>query len=161
MSRWHAHDSLPAFLFQLHAHLLAGTPGEVVNGFIALLLIFMGLTGLMLWWPRRAAAFRLARAIPRTLGSGDLLRSHAASGALLVVPVILFCSHRRASCSTSRHGALRQRSLTRSHPKSPRPWSRRRQRHGDRGLRFSRKYEGRYQRPLQRCTTPARRRMRS
>ena len=92
LSRWHPHESLPAFLFQLHAHLLAGTPGEVVNGFIALLLVFLGLTGLILWWPRRAAAFRLARAIPRSAAPADLLRSHAASGVLLVLPVIVFAA---------------------------------------------------------------------
>ena len=90
LSRWHPHESLPAFLFQLHAHLLSGTPGEVVNGFIAVFLVFLGLTGLILWWPRRAAAFRLTLAIPRSVAPGDLLRSHAASGALLVLPVLLF-----------------------------------------------------------------------
>jgi uncharacterized iron-regulated membrane protein len=92
MSRWRWHESLPAFLFQLHAHLLSGTPGEVVNGFIALFLVFLGLTGLVLWWPRRAAAFRLARAVPRSLAPGDVLRSHAACGVLLVLPVILFAA---------------------------------------------------------------------
>jgi uncharacterized iron-regulated membrane protein len=60
-----------------------------VNGFIALCLVFLGLTGVILWWPRRAAAFRLARAIPRSAAPGDLLRSHAASGVLLVLPIIL------------------------------------------------------------------------
>jgi uncharacterized iron-regulated membrane protein len=92
IARSHWQESLPAFLFQLHAHLLAGTPGEVVNGFIALILVFMGLTGLLLWWPRRAAAFRLRRAVPRSFAPSDLLRSHAASGVLILLPVILFAA---------------------------------------------------------------------
>lgn len=92
LGRWHPHESLPAFLFQLHAHLLAGEAGEQVNGYLALVLVFLGLTGLLLWWPRRAAAFRLRRALPRSASPGDLLRAHAASGALLAIPVVLFAA---------------------------------------------------------------------
>lgn len=92
IARWQPHESLPAFLFQVHAHLLAGVPGEVVNGFLALLLVFLGLTGVVLWWPRRATAFRIARAVPRSVAPGDILRSHAATGVLLALPVILFAA---------------------------------------------------------------------
>lgn len=92
LGRWHPHESLPAFLFQLHAHLLAGDTGEIVNGYLSLVLVFLGFTGLLLWWPRRAAAFRLRRAVPSSTTPGDLLRSHAASGAFLAIPVVLFAA---------------------------------------------------------------------
>jgi uncharacterized iron-regulated membrane protein len=90
IDRWHWSDRLPAFLFELHAHLLAEPNGTVVNGFAALLVVFMGLTGIVLWWPGRRAAFRLRGAIPRKSTPGELLRSHAAVGALGLLPILAF-----------------------------------------------------------------------
>jgi uncharacterized iron-regulated membrane protein len=87
--RWTWATSPPAFLFDLHAHLLMGAAGKTLNGYLALILVFFALSGLLLWWPRRAA-FRLRHPLPRRLTPGDMLRAHSASGVLLAVPVILF-----------------------------------------------------------------------
>ena len=89
IARFRWNESLPAFLFDLHAHLMAGATGETLNGWAALVLVFLGLTGLVLWVPRRRA-FALRRPVPRRITPGDMLRSHAASGVWLLVPVILF-----------------------------------------------------------------------
>lgn len=92
IDRWHWSERLPAFLFELHAHLLAERTGTVINGFAALCLVFMGVTGILLWWPARRGAFRIRRAIPRRATSSQLLRSHAAVGAIAVVPVLVFAA---------------------------------------------------------------------
>lgn len=89
MARFSRGSSGPAFLFDLHAHLLMGATGETLNGFGALALVFLGLTGLVLWLPRRAA-FVLRRPLPHRASPGELLRSHSVAGVLLLVPVILF-----------------------------------------------------------------------
>lgn len=91
MTRFRWHESVPAFLFDLHAHLMMGATGEVLNGLAAIGLVFLGLTGLVLWLPRRAA-FTLRRPLPRRWSSGEMLRSHSASGVLLLAPVILFAA---------------------------------------------------------------------
>lgn len=91
LERWQWYDSLPGFLFELHAHLLAGRTGSVVNGIAALWVMFLGLTGLLLWL-RRRRAFPLSGAVARRWTPGDLLRSHAATGFLLFVPVTLFAA---------------------------------------------------------------------
>jgi uncharacterized iron-regulated membrane protein len=90
IDRWRWHSRLPAFLFELHAHLLGDRAATVVNGIAALLVAFMALTGVVFWWPARRGAFRLRAAVPRRTTPGDLLRSHAAVGALAVLPVLLF-----------------------------------------------------------------------
>jgi uncharacterized iron-regulated membrane protein len=92
IARWTWRDSLPAFLFELHAHLLAENAGKTVNGIGALFMLFLTLTGIILWWPRKSSAFRLRRSLPRNASSGELLRSHAASGALAAIPVIVFAA---------------------------------------------------------------------
>jgi uncharacterized iron-regulated membrane protein len=91
ITRYRWSDSPPAFLFDLHAHLMMGATGETVNGFAALGLVFLGLTGLVLWLPRRTA-FALRRALPRRAAPGEMLRSHAASGVLVVLPLVLFAA---------------------------------------------------------------------
>jgi uncharacterized iron-regulated membrane protein len=91
ITRYRWSDSPPAFLFDLHAHLLMAATGETLNGFAALALVFLGLTGLVLWLPRRAA-FALRRALPRRAAPGEMLRSHAASGVFLLLPVVLFAA---------------------------------------------------------------------
>jgi len=92
IDRWHWWERLPAFLFELHAHLLVERSGTVINGVTALFVVFMALTGTVLWWPGRHGAFRLRGAILRHTTPGDLLRSHAAVGALALVPVVLFAA---------------------------------------------------------------------
>lgn len=90
IARWHTFDDPAAFLFDLHAHLLAGEKGEVVNGIGALAATFLVLSGVLLWARRRRTAYRLRRAWPRSLTSAELVRSHAASGALLAIPILAF-----------------------------------------------------------------------
>lgn len=90
IDRWRWSERLPALLFELHAHLLVRPAGEVVNGVIALAIVFMGLTGVVLWWPARRGAFRLRGAFPRRATAGELLRSHAALGTLTVLPLVVF-----------------------------------------------------------------------
>jgi uncharacterized iron-regulated membrane protein len=92
IARWTWRDSLPAFLFELHAHLLAEDAGKTVNGIGALFMLFLTLTGIILWWPRKSSAFRLRRSMPRSASAGELLRSHAASGAIAAIPIIVFAA---------------------------------------------------------------------
>lgn len=47
-------EFLTGWLFLLHSQLLAGEVGKKVAGTGALLLIVLALSGLMVWWPRRA-----------------------------------------------------------------------------------------------------------
>ncbi len=63
IARWTWRDSVPAFLFELHAHLLEEDAGKTVNGIGALFMLFLTLTGIILWWPRKSSAFRLRRAL--------------------------------------------------------------------------------------------------
>ena len=90
IDHWRTSERLSGFLFDLHAHLLAGEGGELANGFAALFTVFMALTGVVLWWPARDGAFQLRGAIPRRLTPPQLLRSHAAVGALSAVPILVF-----------------------------------------------------------------------
>ena len=90
IDHWSWYERPAALLFELHAHLFAERPGTVVNGIAALFVVFMALTGVVLWWPARRAAFRLRGALPRRTTSADLLRSHAAVGALGAVPILVF-----------------------------------------------------------------------
>jgi uncharacterized iron-regulated membrane protein len=39
------------WFYDLHAYLLAGDSGEVLNGFIGLTALILGATGLVVWWP--------------------------------------------------------------------------------------------------------------
>jgi uncharacterized iron-regulated membrane protein len=92
IARWTWRDSLPAFLFELHAHLLAENAGKTVNGIGALFMLFLTLTGIILWWPRKSGAFRLRRSLPRSASAGELLRSHAATGAIAAIPILVFAA---------------------------------------------------------------------
>jgi uncharacterized iron-regulated membrane protein len=90
IDRWRWSTSAPAFLFELHAHLLVEPSGTIVNGVASLVLIFMALTGVVLWWPARQNAFRLRGIIPRGTTARELLRSHAAVGAIAALPILVF-----------------------------------------------------------------------
>jgi uncharacterized iron-regulated membrane protein len=92
VARWHWSSDPAAFLFELHAHLLAEEAGTFINGLAALVLVFLGLTGLLLWWPRRGGAFHLRGTIPKMARPAELLRSHAATGAIVALPVMLFAA---------------------------------------------------------------------
>jgi uncharacterized iron-regulated membrane protein len=92
LARWRWHEDPFALLFQLHAHLLAGAPGEVLNGILALLVVFMGLTGCWLWWPRRRRGLELRHVVPRNTRRRAMIQSHAAVGVWLLLPAIAFCA---------------------------------------------------------------------
>jgi uncharacterized iron-regulated membrane protein len=87
---WHWSERLPAFLFELHAHLLGGATGLVVNGLLAALTVaFLALGGTVLWWPRRRAV-ALSRVAPRRWTPGELVHSHTAVGVLILPALLLF-----------------------------------------------------------------------
>jgi uncharacterized iron-regulated membrane protein len=44
-------DKTLQWFFDLHAYLLAGDTGKMLNGFVALTTIILSLTGLVIWWP--------------------------------------------------------------------------------------------------------------
>jgi uncharacterized iron-regulated membrane protein len=92
IATWHWREDPAAFMFQLHAHLLMGAQGELLNGYLAVVLLFISLSGIVLWFPRRRSAFRLRHALPAGLSSAALLKSHAASGIWLLPAVALFAS---------------------------------------------------------------------
>lgn len=92
ITRWHSTSDPAAFLFDLHANLLMGARGEVLNGYLALLLVCLALSGVLLWVPRRKTAFRIREALPRRFTPASMLRSHAASGVLLAAGVVLFAA---------------------------------------------------------------------
>ncbi|WP_405233718.1 PepSY-associated TM helix domain-containing protein [Lentisalinibacter salinarum] len=82
VAEWGWSDSLPAFLFELHAYLLAGEPGHTLVGILGCLVMVSLTSGAWLWL-RRRAIFRLRYFWPRNAESRYLLRGHAAQGATL------------------------------------------------------------------------------
>lgn len=119
LDRWHWSERLPAFLFELHAHLLVEPSGTVINGVTALCVVFMALTGIVLWWPARRGAFRLRGAVPRHAAPGELLRSHAAVGALALVPIVLFAATGAAIVFYERTAQVMSRLLDTRPPQEP------------------------------------------
>lgn len=87
LDRWGPRDRVMSFLFDLHAHLLAGERGEQVGGVIALLGVLMILTGVYLWWPTRRR-FRWANAFPSGWARRKLIAWHRDLG-LLATPILL------------------------------------------------------------------------
>lgn len=85
-------EFLTGWLFQLHAHALAGDRGERVVGANGLVLAVLALTGLVVWWPGRRR-LRAALVVRRDAGAArttyDLHRAAGfyASAALLVAAV--------------------------------------------------------------------------
>jgi uncharacterized iron-regulated membrane protein len=87
IDRWYPTDRLMAFLFDLHAHFMAGDAGERVGGVISLLGVFLAVTGLVLWWPTRRR-FSLRNLLPRDLSPRTLLLWHRDLG-MLSAPILL------------------------------------------------------------------------
>ena len=89
ISRWSWQETWTGVLFELHANLMAGEPGEEVNGYLGLLVLGFVLSGLILWWPQRRT-FRLRFAVPRAMSSAHLVRAHSAIGVIFAAGILLF-----------------------------------------------------------------------
>lgn len=66
-----AEDAHPlGWLYLLHSHLLAGERGHQLAGIMGLMLVLVGISGLVLWWPRTPwrLAWRSAFTVRRDLG---------------------------------------------------------------------------------------------
>lgn len=82
VDRWTVLDALPAFLFELHVHLLLGETGHTIVGIVGLVAALNILLGIVLWFGRRQV-LRLRHALPRGVDKKYLIRGHAAQGAIL------------------------------------------------------------------------------
>lgn len=91
IAQWRWHETLPSFLYYLHANLLAGETGELINGCLAFAVLFLAASGVLLWWQRHQY-FRLRYILPHHFRPVSILRSHAALGVTGMVPIILFVS---------------------------------------------------------------------
>lgn len=75
-----------ATLYQLHRRLLLGAPGEYAVGIVGLALAFLAASGVVMWWPRKAAyAFRVRWNGDRLAVSYDLHKCIGAAFALVLV----------------------------------------------------------------------------
>jgi len=81
IDEWAPRERVMSFLFDLHAHLLAGEMGERVGGVVALLGALLVGTGVVLWWPARRR-FRLRNAFLAGRGRRGLIQWHRDLGAL-------------------------------------------------------------------------------
>jgi uncharacterized iron-regulated membrane protein len=78
-----------SWLHEVHANLLSGRTGRVVNGVGGSLLVLLGLTGLVIWWPRRGQ-IRRALVFRRGVGWKRLMVDiHNVTGFWLLVPTIV------------------------------------------------------------------------
>jgi uncharacterized iron-regulated membrane protein len=84
IAEWGALDALPAFMFELHAHLLLGEAGLNVVGIFACLLLLTMTLGLVLW-SRRRNVYRVRYFLPKNASRPLLARAHAAQGISLSV----------------------------------------------------------------------------
>jgi uncharacterized iron-regulated membrane protein len=84
LAAWPGH-----WLFELHHTLLSGDLGETIVGIEGLGLLFIAVTGPIIWWPGRkrlASGFRIVRGA----GADRLLRSlHRSAGAALAVMIMV------------------------------------------------------------------------
>lgn len=78
-------DTFTGWIALLHTQLLSGERGEIILGIGAVLLAGMGVTGLILWWPR----------------NGKLCRALKSNGPLIGKKLILICIAHRASMRPS------------------------------------------------------------
>jgi uncharacterized iron-regulated membrane protein len=75
-----------ATLYQLHRRLLLGKPGEFAVGIVGLALAFLALSGVVMWWPRKAAyAFRIRWKGDRLAVSYDVHKAIGAAFALILL----------------------------------------------------------------------------
>jgi uncharacterized iron-regulated membrane protein len=75
-----------ATLFELHMRFMAGAAGEYVVALAGAALLFLGASGVILWWPRKLKqAFRIRWGGNRLAVSFDLHRSLGAAFALFLV----------------------------------------------------------------------------
>lgn len=119
IAHWRWTSDPAAFLFDLHANLLIAAQGRTLNGYLALVLLFFALSGLVLWVPRRRSTFRLRYALPRTASPAALLRGHAASGVCLLVPVVVFAGTGAALVFYEPFGHMVSRAFDRQEPAVP------------------------------------------
>lgn len=91
IDRWRPAERVMGWVFDLHAHLLAGEAGERVGGAVGLLGAFLALSGMVLWWPARRR-FSPRALVPRGLSRRELLVWHRHLGALAspILLVVLF-----------------------------------------------------------------------
>ncbi len=88
IDEWGARDRPMAFLFDLHAHLMAGDAGHTIGGVAGILGALLAITGVILWWPSRRR-FSLRTLWPRDLTRRLLLISHRDLGTLTAPILIL------------------------------------------------------------------------
>lgn len=75
-----------ATLYQIHRRLLAGVPGEYAVGLLGLALVFLAVSGVAMWWPRKAAyAFRVRWKGDSLAVSYDLHKAVGAAFALILL----------------------------------------------------------------------------
>ncbi len=88
VAEWGALDALPAFLFELHAHLLLGDIGTDIGGVLGVFLFLNIVFGLVLW-SRRRKVLQIRYFLPKGLSRPLLVRGHAAQGVSLAVLFLL------------------------------------------------------------------------
>lgn len=75
-----------ASFYQFHRYLLLGDAGEPLVGVLGLALAFLGVSGVVMWWPRKASyAFRIRWNGDRLAVSYDLHKAVGAAFALVLV----------------------------------------------------------------------------
>ena len=88
IDRWRPRERAMPFLFDLHAHLMAGETGERVGGAVGLFGALLALSGIYLWWPSRRRFSLRGSVLPRSLARQDLIAWHRDMG-LLWSPLLL------------------------------------------------------------------------
>lgn len=81
-------DTFTGWIALLHTQLLSGEPGEIILGIGALLLICMGVTGIILWWPRNgkiAPGFKIQWSAHWKKVNFDLHRASGIYAALFIL----------------------------------------------------------------------------
>jgi uncharacterized iron-regulated membrane protein len=89
-------EFLTGWLFELHAHLLAGDVGELVGGVVALATIALALSGLVAWWPGRRK-LKPALTVARGRGARRLAFDAHRAGGFYVSALLLLAGVTGAS----------------------------------------------------------------
>ena len=85
----HARGAVIGWLERLHSNFFAGRAGRVANGIGGLLLVFLGLSGAIVWWPGRGRVRRALRVDWRAGWKRVVFDLHNAVGIWLLLPVLL------------------------------------------------------------------------